>query len=119
MKLLLLVAMAAAVFAVTAPPTHDRAGMAIETKGSNVQSSTQSSDAKLDTSTSRSFQVVSFVGVVYPKGEIVSRDGTVTERGGDDGDDNPVALLLLVVLPKTAPSSVLRLDFGEEYFNLS
>jgi hypothetical protein len=38
------------------PTPHESAGMAIDTNGNSVQSSTHKSDAKLDTSNSRSFQ---------------------------------------------------------------
>ena len=40
------------------PTPHDNAGIAIDTRGSNVQSSTQRSEARLDTSTNFSFQLV-------------------------------------------------------------
>jgi len=46
------------------PTPHDNAGMAIETKGSNVQSSTHNSEARFDTSINRSFQLVSSVFTV-------------------------------------------------------
>ena len=50
---------------VTNPTPHNRARIAIETKGSNVQSSTQRREARLDTSTRCSFHLVTFAGGLY------------------------------------------------------
>jgi hypothetical protein len=102
------------------PAPNERAGIAIETRGRSVQSSTHSSDAKLVTITRRSFQgvvVSSFIVVVvvvivvvvgvaaYPEVERPRRDGNggnTPERGGNaDGgavDGRPVRLLLLLIV---------------------
>ena len=46
---------AVVVSAPSAPAPHDKAGIATETRGSNVQSNTHRNEAMLDTSTKRSF----------------------------------------------------------------
>ena len=56
-----MIGLLAAVVAVNPPEMKERAGMAMDTNGSRVQSSTQRKDARLETSMRRSFNVAPVV----------------------------------------------------------
>lgn len=116
------------------PTVHDKAGMAMETKGSKVQSRTQRKEAMLDTSTRRSFHEVgpsSSVGLsfVARKEDGVTRlialfslgfkvciaffssNDDTSDRGSKADDEIPLAFL-----PFTKP--ILALFFDEIAFML-